>query len=201
MLASSSPMNTYNFKVQSPISGVSLELISVVAGSYALPEFGAFSPELHSYSSVSSGNGTVNNNGNYTNFVVLYSLRLSGVAPAFPPTEELRLKVFIPSPNIGGIVSQSFIPGSRYNISPLFTSVEIVRQSTGLPPAGFPNVAGVGQLQARLLSTSGEIALVVTNYALGPPAVTTPLTVGDLLPLFGVNDTLVIRVNGNYSSV
>ena len=198
-------MSSDRRKVVNSVSntGFRTQLFTVAAGSYSSSgTYGSGVALLNEYSSVSiqdKSSAVIRQQDRDTDFHLKLTLDLSQADPAFPATEELRLRTLQPLNGDPAAYAKRLPLNSRnYNL-PLFLDVEFIDPSTGAPFVGFPAVAGVGQLQARLLH-GGELAFVVTDYSAGPPPTVTALTAGDLAALFGAGagTELLISVRGTY---
>ena len=193
-------------------SGFRPQLFIAAAGSYASNAvFGSGVVAVDNYddetlrgdsSSLQQSKASVRQQDKLVDFELALTLDLDAADPGFAAADELRFGVV--APLLAGQPARYLngLPDSDWQYGlPLVLDVEAVQVSTGLPPAGFPAVAGVGQLQARLLH-GGQLALVVADLAAGPPPVTTPLTAGDLIPLWagalGAGERLRISVRGSY---
>ena len=189
-------------------SGFRSELFTVGAGSYASNAVYGSSAVLsgtYAASTILDKSGAaIRAQDRGTDFSLNVTLDLSGADPVDGRAtgDEIRIRTLQPllSGEPASYLKKMTLAGTGYGL-PLFLDVEIIDPATGAPWAGFPVVAGVGQLQARMLY-GGELALVVTDLSVGPPATVTPLTVGDLAPLFGGGDgaELLFAVRGTYRS-
>jgi len=184
-------------------SGFRSELITVLAGSYASNQsYGSGAASTGSLSSVSTTESQckIRKQDADVDFSVDVVLDTTASAPGLTAADELRIRSLRPvgSSNPGRYSAVLPVPDRKFGL-PLLLDVEVVNE-LGVTPAGFPSVAGVGQLQARLLH-GGELALVVRDGQSGPAAVTTPLTFGDISPLFGQDEEVTIRVRGTYRGI
>lgn len=188
-------------------AGFRSELFTVAAGSYASNGVYGSSAALTSTYATSAirekSSAAIRMQDTGTDFSLKVTLDLSGADPVGRVTgDEIRIRTLQPllSGEPTSYLKRMTLAGTGYGL-PLFLDVEIIDPATGAPWAGFPTIAGVGQLQARMLY-GGEFALVVANLAVGPPTTVTPLTVGDLNPLFsgGAGAELLVSVRGTYRS-
>lgn len=185
-------------------TGFRTQLFSVAAGSYSSSAtYGSGAAIIDSYESVTDQNlsaAAIRQQDRDVDFALKVVLNLDQADPSTIPANELRLRTFQPlavgQPN--AYLKRLPLNARSFHL-PLFLDVEIINPATGGSPAGFPSVAGPGQLQARFLHGS-EIALVVTDLTAGPPPTVTPLTAADLTPLFGAppGTQLLISVRGTY---
>ena len=193
-------------QVQKAIShgGFRPELFTVATGSYASNHiYGSGAALVNDYNTETLqhiSEAAIRQHDRDVDYNLKILLDLSLANPGFVTDEEIRIRTLQPlaSGEPGRYLQKLPVKDRSYR-QPLFLDVEIVDPSTGAPFAGFPAVAGIGQLQARLL-ISGEMALVVTDLTAGPPPTVTPLTHGDLSPLFGAGagTQLQISVRGTY---
>jgi len=185
-------------------SGFRPQLFTVATGSYASnPVYGSSAALVNDYNDEiiqGSSRADIRQHDRDVDYNVKIILDLSLADPGFVTDEEIRIRTLQPltAGQPGRYSNRIPVKDVNYR-QPLFLDVEIINPATGAPFAGFPAVAGIGQLQARLL-IGGELALVVSNLAAGPPPTTTPLTAGDLSPLFGAaaGTQLQISVRGSY---
>lgn len=200
----SSISETYDQGLEKTVarSGFRSELVTVAPGSYASNQsYGSGAVSTGSLASVSKSDSQckIRKQDVDVDFSVDVVLDTTAAAPGLTAGDELRIRSLRPvgSNNPGRYSAVLPIPDRKFGL-PLILDVEVVNED-GVVPAGFPAVAGVGQLQARLLY-GGELALVVRDGQ-ATPATTTPLTFGDVSPLFGVDDEVTIRVRGTYRGI
>lgn len=185
-------------------SGFRPELFTVATGSYASNQvYGSGAALVNDYNDETvrnSSRASIRQHDRSSDFSLKITLDLSLADPGFVTDEELRIRTLQPlgSGEPGRYLNKLPVKSTNYR-QPLFLDVEIINPATGFPFAGFPVIAGAGQLQARLL-ISGELALVVSDLTAGPPPTVTPLTTGDLSPLFGAaaGTQLEISIRGSY---
>ena len=206
---SSTTSEVFDRKVANTVShsGFRTQLFTVAGGSYASSAtYGSNATLLNEYSAVSvqdKSKATVRQQDRDVDYHLKLTLDISQADPGFPTDEELRLRTLQPLAMGESAAYLKRLPlNARAYGLPLFLDVEIIDPATGAPPAGFPSIAGIGQLQARFLHGS-ELALVVSDITAGPPPTVTPLTAGDLAPLFGAGaaapgSELLISVRGTY---
>lgn len=200
-------LSNYSRGVQNDIShtGFRPQLYTVVGGSYASNSvYGSGAALVHDYNTEiiqSASRSSIRQHDTQVEYDIKIILDLHQADPAFD-TEEVRIRTLQPliAGEPGCYLTRLPIKPTNYR-QPLFLDVEIVNPATGKPFAGFPATAGVGQLQARLL-INGDMALVTTNLAAGPPPTVTPLTGNDFDVLFGAaaGTELEISVRGSYRS-
>lgn len=201
----SSISETYDQGLEKTVarSGFRSELFTVAAGSYAANQsYGSGAVSTGSLASVSTSDSQckIRKQDADVDFSIDVVLDTTAAAPGLSAGDELRVRSLRPvgSNNPARYSAVLPVPDRKFGL-PLILDVEVVNE-LGLAPSGFPSVAGVGQLQARLLH-GGELALVVRDGQSGPSAVTTPLTFGDVSPLFGQDESVIIRVRGTYRGI
>lgn len=185
-------------------SGFRPQLFTVAAGSYASNQvYGSGAALVNDYNDEiiqAESRASIRQHDSNVLYNVKVILDLSQTDPAFGSTQEVRIRTLQPltSTEPGRYLTR--LPKKDVNYrQPLFLDVEIINPATGAPFAGFPSVAGAGQLQARLMM-NGDLALIVCDLTAGPPPTVTPITAADLAPLFGAGagTQLEIAVRGTY---
>lgn len=185
-------------------TGFRPQLFTVASGSYASNQvYGSGAALVNDYNTEiiqDASRAAIRQHDNNVEYNVKVVLDLSLANPGFVTGEEVRIRTLQPlaSTEPGRYLTR--LPKKDVNYrQPLFLDVEIINPATGAPFAGFPSVAGAGQLQARLMM-NGDLALVVTDLTAGPPPTVTPITAGDLAALFGAaaGTRLQIDVRGSY---
>ena len=184
-------------------AGFRPSLYTVAAGSYASNAvYGSGAAAVEDYDSVdipADSSASLRQEDSDVDFSLRLILDLEPADPITTDTNEIRLRTIpLGTSEPARYLRRLPVHSVDYGL-PLFLDVEIIDPSTGAPFAGFPSVAGIGQLQARLLH-GGDLALVVTDLSAGPPPTVTPLTAADLTPLFGAaaGTELLISVRGSY---
>lgn len=186
-----------NRLIETPQSntGFRTQLVTVVNGSYAAsPSFGSGAAVLNNYTTQTiDARAAVSHKGSLVNFTAGVTLDLSLADPAFPATEELRLRVKAPlASNEPGNYAIGLPASDPLSPQPIFTDVEVV-DSTG-------TFAVAGQYSARLL-TDGTLALVTVDTTAAPHATAT-IDTANLAGSFGAaaGNTLRINIRGAYRS-